>query len=202
MKNQLKKGKLTKQLILDKATEMASKIGLQGLSIGQLASALEMSKSGLFAHFGSKEELQIQVLQAAAALFAEKVSRPALKMPRGVPRIQALFEFWLEWGLSDAQLARGGCLFVASAIELDDQPGPVREELVRIQQEWIGVLEKTIVFGQEAGYFKPELDPATVVQEVYGLLLSAHFYVRLLGQKQALIRARNLFSDLVIRIQK
>ena len=161
-----------------------------------------MSKSGLFAHFGSKEELQIQVLQAAAALFAEKVSRPALKMPRGEPRIQALFEFWLEWGLSDAQLARGGCLFVASAIELDDQPGPVREELVRIQQEWIGVLEKTFVFGQEAGYFKPELDSATVVQEVYGLLLSSHFYVRLLGQKQALIRARNLFSDLVIRIQK
>jgi len=202
MKTNIKKGKLTKQLILEKATEMASKIGLQGLSIGQLASALEMSKSGLFAHFGSKEELQIQVLQTAAALFAEKVSRPALKMPRGVARFQALFEFWLEWGLSESQAARGGCLFVASAIELDDQPGPVRDELVRIQSEWIHVLEKSFVFGQEVGQFRPELDPATVVQEVYGLLLSSHFYVRLLGQKQALQRVRNLFSDLLIRIQK
>ena len=90
---------------------------------------------------------------------------------------------------------------MASAIEFDDQPGPVRDELVRIQVEWIQVLERSFVLGQEAGKFKPDLNPASVVQEVYGLLLSAHFYVRLLGQKQALERVRNLFSELLTRIQ-
>jgi AcrR family transcriptional regulator len=197
----MRKGKVTKLTILEKATEMASKKGLEGLSIGQLASALEMSKSGLFAHFGSKEELQIQVLQSAANQFSEKVSRPALKLPRGAARLQALFEFWLEWGLSEEQSARGGCLFVASAIELDDQPGPVRDALVQTQEEWIGVLERTFVLGQESGLFKAELDPATVIQEIYGLLLSTHFYVRLLGQRQALERVRKLFSELIKRIQ-
>ncbi len=197
----MKKGKLTKQLILEAATEMASRFGLQGLSIGQLASHLEMSKSGLFAHFGSKEEMQIQVLRTAAQQFMLNVSRPAIQLPRGPQRMQALFDNWLKWGLADTQAKRAGCLFVASAIELDDQPGPVREELVHLQEEWIEVLERSFQLGQQAGLFKTDLDPTSVVQEIYGILLATHFYVRLLGQDQAIERARKQFSDLLERIQ-
>jgi len=196
----MRKGNLTRNNILEKASSLATRVGLDGLSIGQLAGELQMSKSGLFAHFGSKEELQIQVLQAASERFTDSVVKPALKRERGKPRLQALFENWLEWGLSEPQ-TRSGCLFVAAAIELDDQPGPVRDELVKIQARWIETLERTLELGQISGQFQAALNPAEAVQELYGILLSAHFYVRLMGQTEALKRARHLFYAFLERIQ-
>ncbi len=116
------KGAITRQAVLERATQLASRVGLGGLTIGSLADELELSKSGLFGHFRSKEALQIQILDHAAARFVESVVRPALREPRGEPRMRALFERWLDWGRSSPM--PGGCLFVAAATELDDRPGP------------------------------------------------------------------------------
>ncbi|HXI20661.1 MAG TPA: hypothetical protein VNH46_06230, partial [Gemmatimonadales bacterium] len=121
----MSKGLETRDTILHHATQLASKVGLCGLTIGTLAEDLALSKSGLFAHIGSKEQLQILVLERAAHDFIEAVVRPALREPRGEPRIRALFERWLAWDRDG--LLPGGCVFVAAASELDDRPGPVRD---------------------------------------------------------------------------
>lgn len=118
----MRKGELTHQTILETAVRLASRVGLHGLSIGGLAEELSLSKSGLFAHFKSKTELQVQVLEAATAAFTERVIRPALGQPRGEPRVRALFDGWLTWDRD--KYLEGGCIFVAAAAELDDVPGP------------------------------------------------------------------------------
>ena len=123
------KGDDRRQLILARAAQTASRLGLEGLTIGQLASDLGLSKSGLFAHFQSKQALQVQTLRHTAELFVDRVVRPALKAPRGERRLRALFERWLAW--AEADVLKGGCLFVAAATELDDLDGPARDELVR-----------------------------------------------------------------------
>src|SRR5262245_53191759 len=106
----MRKGEATKTTILNHAVKLASSIGLSGLSIGRLAEDLKLSKSGLFGHFQSKETLQVQVLQSAAQLFASHVSKPAVKEPRGVPRLRSLFEHWLDWGLNERSTG-SGCVF-------------------------------------------------------------------------------------------
>ena len=124
------KGEITRHAILERATALASRSGLEGISIGHLAEDLGLSKSGLFAHFGSKEALQVEILRFAAERFVENVVRPALAQPRGEPRVRAIFERWIAWDRSHS--VPGGCLFVAAASELDDRPGPARDELVRL----------------------------------------------------------------------
>src|SRR5690349_10613587 len=136
--SRVRKGERTRDAILDGALRLASELGLEGLSIGRLAEELDLSKSGLFAHFGSKEDLQIRTLERAAARFGEVVVRPALEAPAGEPRVRALFERWLEWPRRVRQ--PGGCIFVAAAAELDDRPGPARDRLVALQREWLGTL--------------------------------------------------------------
>src|SRR4029078_854398 len=116
------KGELTRQAILERATALASRHGMEGVSIGHLAEELGLSKSGLFAHFGSKEVLQVEILRFAAERFVENVVRPALAQPRGAPRLRRIFERWIAWDRSHS--VPGGCLFVAAASELDDRPGP------------------------------------------------------------------------------
>ena len=125
----MRKGELTRQSIVEHAAGLASRIGLGGITIGALAGDLDLSKSGLFAHFRSKEALQLQVLEHAAARFTELVIRPALAAPRGEPRLRALFDRWRRW--PEASGLPGGCLFVQAAVELDDQPGPARDQLVQ-----------------------------------------------------------------------
>ena len=127
------KGQDTKERILGEALDLASTVGIEGLSIGELAKATEMSKSGLFAHFNSKEDLQLEVLRSGSANFIETVVSPALRQPRGEPRVRALFERWLAW----ETLRTGGCPFMAATFELDDRPGPVRDALVATQQDWV-----------------------------------------------------------------
>lgn len=189
----LSKGNATRQAILTHAANCASRVGLEGLSIGQLAAELGMSKSGLFGHFKSKEELQIQVLETISEQYSTEVIRPALQQPRGEARLRALFENWLAWALAPHG-EREGCPFLAAGMEFDDRSGPVRDKLVEIQQRYIGVLEKTIVLGIEAGRFKTRRDPASLVQALYGIVLAFHFYHRLLRDPQAESRARKSFE--------
>src|SRR5882724_11291165 len=145
------KGADTRHAVLERAVALASRVGLGGLTIGTLAEDLQLSKSGLFGHFRSKEALQIQVLDHAASRFVEAVVRPALAQPRGEPRLRSLFHRWLDWARSSPM--PGGCLFVAAATELDDKEGPVRERLQQLQREWLGVLATSYRKGIEEGHF-------------------------------------------------
>jgi AcrR family transcriptional regulator len=183
------KGVRTRERIVDRAMRLASRDGLAGLTIGTLADELEMSKSGLFAHFRSKDELQRQVLEAAAERFVEAVVRPALAAPRGVPRIRALVERWIAWG-ADADRLPGGCIFVAAAVELDDQPGPLRDYLAETQRRWLATLARAADIAVAEGHLRADLDRDQFAFEVYSLMLGLHHHVRLLGDPRAVDRAR------------
>jgi AcrR family transcriptional regulator len=189
------KGEKTRDAILDRALRMASELGLEGLSIGRLAEELDLSKSGLFAHFESKEELQVRTLERAAERFAEAVIRPALAQPAGERRLRALFESWLEWPRRVRQ--PGGCIFAAAAAELDDRPGAARDRLIALQQEWHATLARVVRRAQEVGEFRVDLDPAQLAFEVQGIGLAWNYYARLLRDPRALDRARAAFERLV-----
>ena len=191
----MSKGERTRTTILDHATGLASQVGLTGLTIGVLADDLRLSKSGLFAHFQSKESLQIEVLNHAARRFSDSVVRPALHEPRGVPRMRALLECWLAWE-RDVALP-GGCVFVAATAELDDRPGPVRDRLVELQREWINVLATSFRKGIAAGAFRGGADPEQFAQDMYGIMLALHFHRRLMRDAGAEARARRAFDTLL-----
>jgi AcrR family transcriptional regulator len=191
----MRKGDLTRHAILERATGLASKVGLEGVTIGSLAAELELSKSGLFAHFHSKEALQLQVLEYGATQFLEHVIRPSLAEPRGEPRLHALFERWLGW--SQSSPLPGGCVFVQAAVELDDRPGPVRDRLVGFQRQWLGVLATSLKKGIDAGAFHADADPEQFAQDVYGVMLAYHHASRLLQDPRAEPRARRAFATLL-----
>lgn len=190
------RGETTRQTILEHAVEVASKVGLQGLTIGRLAHDLQLSKSGLFAHFQSKEELQVQVLAAAAARFVDVVVKPALRAPRGEPRVRALFEAWLAWAQS---CLPGGCPFAGAAMELDDRPGSPRDRLVRLQKDWLDVLANTVRTAIAEGHFHDRVDPEQFAHELYGMMLGFHHAARLLKDPQAAARVHQAFEGLVAR---
>ena len=189
------KGALTRQTILEHAIRHASRSGLEGLTIGGLAEDLRLSKSGLFAHFRSKEALQIQVLDFAAERFVDLVVRPALQAPRGEPRLRALFERWLEWVRGEPM--PGGCIFIAAATELDDRPGPVRDRLAQLQRDWFDVLAISFRKGAEAGLFRLEIDPDQFAQDLAGVMLAYHHTSRLLADPKAEDRARRALAALL-----
>jgi AcrR family transcriptional regulator len=196
----MRKGELTRQHILGHATSLASKVGLSGLSIGILAEDLDLSKSGLIAHFQSKEGLQLQVLDWAAGLFVDKVLRPALQAPRGEPRVRALFENWMRWPkLSNLT---GGCVFVAAAMELDDQPGPLRTRLVELQRDFMETIANTVRTGVAEGHFRSDADPEQLAQDLYGIMLACHHATRLLGDPKAPARAHRAFETLIEQLRK
>ena len=188
----MSKGDDTRAEILDEGVRLASRVGLSGLSIGDLADALSMSKSGLFAHFQSKEALQIQVLDRAAGLFVQEVVRPALEAPRGEPRLSSLFERWLAWARSVA--LPGGCLFVSAAAELDDQPGPVRDRLVALQRDWLALVARLARSASEERHFRQDLDPEQLAHDLYAVMLGYHHAARLLRDPRAEQRARSGFE--------
>lgn len=191
----MSKGEETKERIIERALQLATRDGLEGLTISRLAAELDLSKSGLFAHFGSKEELQLQVLQAAARHFEESVVRPALKAPRGESRVRALFERWLGWGNDPAW--PGGCIFIASAVELDDRPGPLRDYLATAQGAFLATLAKVSAQAAEVGDFRPDLDPEQFAFDVHAIVLGYHHVKRLLRDARAEERARTAFDRLV-----
>ncbi len=191
----MSKGATTRGLILDRALAMATTLGLEGLSIGGLANEVGMSKSGLFAHFRSKEEIQMQVLRTAVDRFIETVVAPALRQPRGEPRVRAIFSQWLAW--AEASWLPGGCLFIASAIELDDRPGPLRDYLVSAQRDWLDALATTARIAAEEGHFRSDLDTAQFAYELYSIALSYHHFQRLLRDPKSRDRAASAFEDLI-----
>lgn len=191
----MSRGEITRQTILEHASGLASQLGLEGLTIGRLANDLDLSKSGLFAHFQSKEALQLQVLDYAGERFIETVIRPSLALPRGEPRLRAVFEGWLDWPRTSG--LPGGCFFVAAASELDDRPGPVRDRLVELQREWLDFLAKAVRMSIAAGHFRADVDPEQFGQDAYGVLLAFHHASRLMGDAKAGARARTAFDNLV-----
>ena len=188
----MSKGEVTRSVILEEAGRLARRVGLGGLTIGSLATQTGMSKSGLFAHFGSKESLQLQVVDHNAERFTTEVIRPALKSPRGEPRLRELFERWLEWSS-----APGGCPLVAAAFELDDQPGAVRDQLVQTQRDWLETVMMVVTGAITEGHFRPDVDPRQFAQDVEGVMLAYHLTSRLLADADAGARARCAFDALI-----
>jgi AcrR family transcriptional regulator len=183
-------------LILDEALALAAQVGLEGLSIGSLAGRLEMSKSGLFAHFGSKQDLKLQTLKQAQLRFEETVFRPALKAPRGVPRLRALLANWLAWAEPNAE-PRGGSLLLAAWVEYDDRPGAVRELLVTGERELRGAIAKLVRLAIDEGHLRRETDPWQLTFELFGIVLGAHHDRRLLGDARAPERAQAALERLL-----
>ena len=192
----MRKGEQTRTLILNEAVALASQVGLEGLSIGSLATRLEMSKSGLFAHFGSKEDLQLQTLKQAQGFFFEQIVSPALKEPRGLPRLRALFANWLAWIERNDALS-GGRLMLSAATEYDDRPGAVRDLLVAGQRELRGAIAKAIRLAIGEGHLEPQTDPWQFTFELFGIVLATHHDRRLLGDARAPDRARDAFDRLI-----
>ncbi len=191
----MRKGAQTRDAILERSVSLASRLGLEGVTIGRLAEELDLSKSGLFAHFRSKEELQVKTLERAAERFVEVVVKPALAVPRGVRRVRALFERWLRWPQAVPQ--PGGCIFVAAAVELDDRPGPARDLLVRLQKDWLDAIATTVRAAVDEGEFRRDVDPEQFAYEMYGIMLVCHHAVRLLRDPKAVERASQAFDRLV-----
>ena len=181
------KGERTRAAILDAALRIVSKAGLDGLTIGTLADATEMSKSGLFAHFGSREELLLAVLAHGQAEFTEVVFQPAIAKPRGLPRLKAMFINWLDWTES-AELP-GGCPMIGGATEFDDKPGPVRDMLAGGQRTWIDTLKRTVRQAVDEGQLPADTDPEQIAFEMFGIALVVHHHRRLLGYPKARARA-------------
>jgi AcrR family transcriptional regulator len=189
----MRKGDQTRTAILDEATQVASRVGFGGLTIGQLAAHTEMSKSGLFAHFSSKETLQLQVLGRARERFVDLVMRPALAAPRGLTRLDKLFEAWLVW----SSALQGGCIFVAAASELDDQPGPVRDALVRAERDWLEAIATIAGTAVSEGELRGDLDLEQFAFELHGVMLAHHHASRLLRDDRAGERVRRAYDSLI-----
>ena len=190
----LPKGRQTRAAILDAALTLASQKGLEGLSIGVLADVTAMSKSGVFAHFGSREELQIAVVHEYHARFEAEVFAPALLEPRGLPRLRALFERWLRRVSAEVD---SGCLYISGAVEFDDRPGPVRDALVTMVRTWQQALGRAIEAAIGEGHLRDDTDPAQLLFELHGFVLALHHDARFLCNAGAAARARVAFERLL-----
>jgi AcrR family transcriptional regulator len=190
----MSKGQATRVSILDEALQVASTVGFEALSIGRLAERTEMSKSGLFAHFRSKEQLQLQALDHAATWFRDVVVRPTLKAPRGEPRVRELFERWLGW---ETDVFPGGCVFITGSSEYDDQPGPMHDSVLHHQRDWAEFITTVAGTAVAEGHFAADLDTAQFTFGLQGVMLSYHHASRLLRDPQAVERTRTAFEQLL-----
>ncbi len=195
----LQKGQQTKQTIVDAALGLAEQIGLEGLSIGALAEITHMSKSGVFAHFGSREELQISVIREYYQRFSDEVFFPAMNESRGLPRVQALFGNWMKRVAVEIQ---SGCIFISGAVEFDDRPGPVRDALATSVQTWLAAMYRAVVQAKEAGHLACEADEAQMSFEIHGLILALHYEARFLKNPGAIARAHTGFENILLRYAK
>jgi AcrR family transcriptional regulator len=191
------KGEQTRQAILDRGTQLASKVGLRGVTIGALAESLQLSKSGLFAHFRSKEALDCALIEHAGARFVEVAVRPALRAPRGEPRLRALFKRSIEW--PERGGLPGGCPMIAAAGELDDSPGPARDALVAQQRDWLDTIANLARVATREGHFGDALSPEQFAFEFYSIQLVHHLASRLLRDPEADARAEAAFEALLAR---
>lgn len=189
------KGEQTREAILLHALKLATKVGFEGLTIGRLADDLKLSKSGLFAHFGSKESLQVKVLELASRRFVDEVVKPALTAPRGVRRVRALFERWLAWETSPS--LPGGCPFNAAATELDDRPGPAHDYVVRAQRDWLETVANTARTAIQEGHFDADLDCEQFAYELQSIMLGYAHAARLMKDPKARARTERAFEALL-----
>jgi AcrR family transcriptional regulator len=193
----MSKGAQTKQAITHRAITLASKVGLEKLTIGSLAKTIGMSKSGLFAHFTSKEGLQLNVMEAAVEMFTQRVIRPSIKEPRGEPRIRAIFKNWINW--ENSSLMPGGCIFVGAAAEFDDCPGAARDFIATNQQQWWEFIAGAAKIAVDEGHFHKGLDTKQFAYELLSLFLGYHQLSRLLKDPKADRRIRAAFEALLNR---
>jgi AcrR family transcriptional regulator len=192
----LHKGQQTKAAIVDAALGLATQIGLEGLSIGALAEVTHMSKSGVFAHFGSREELQISVIREYHDRFEDEVFHPALREPRGLPRLCALFANWMRRTSAEID---SGCLYISGAVEFDDRPGPVRDALASSVATWLAAMYRAVVQAKEEGHLRADADEQQMAFEIHGLILALHYEARFLKNPGSIARAHTGFDHILAR---
>jgi AcrR family transcriptional regulator len=187
------KGERTKHAILDAAAALATQEGLEPLSIARLAEATGMSKSGLFAHFGSKEELQLATVDHAAAMFVDEVIAPARAAPRGVARVWALCDRMVDY--SERQVFPGGCFFACTSFEFNNRPGPVRDRIKEMMRSWLSYLEHAVEQAQEAGELDPQLSAREVAFQLDAFAQSANAQFQLFRDERVFEEARRAIRD-------
>ena len=194
-KGQLK-GEKTKAVIVDAALGLATQIGLEGLSIGALAEVTGMSKSGVFAHFGSREELQISVVREYHSRFEAEVFFPAMETTRGLPRLQALFANWMKRTSVEID---SGCIYISGAVEFDDRPGPVRDAIASSVRTWLAAMDRAVRQAQELSQLSEQADPSQILFEIHGLILALHYEARFLKSPGSIERAVKGFNSILER---
>ena len=192
----LQKGQQTKAAIIDAALGQATHIGLEGLSIGALAEVMGMSKSGVFAHFGSREELQVSVIREYHHCFEQEVFYPAMSAPRGVPRLRALFDNWMKRTSIEID---SGCIYISGAIEFDDRTGPVRDALAHSVLTWHAAMKRAIQQAKDLGQLNADVVEDQMLFEVHGLILALHYEARFLKNPGSLARALTGFDNILAR---
>ncbi len=195
----MRKGELTRAAILDVALALASRDGLEGLTIGLLADKMSMSKSGVFAHFGSREDLQSEVLKLYNHLFEQEVFFPSLQEARGMPRLKAMFGRWVK--RVSVEIA-SGCIYISGAVEYDDRPGLIREELVDMVRIWRNALLRCVQQAIAVGHLKEDTDANQMTYEMYGLILALHHDARFLRIPGSVERAQRGFERLIESYKK
>lgn len=195
-KRAMQKGQQTKAAIVEAALGLSTQIGLEGLSIGVLAEVTQMSKSGVFAHFGSREELQISVIREYFGRFEQEVFYPALHADRGLPRVEALFHNWMKRVAVEIQ---SGCIFISGAVEFDDRPGPVRDALATSVQTWLNALYRAVVLAKQCGHLQADADEQQMAFEIHGLILALHYEARFLKNPGSIARANQGFANILVR---
>ncbi|MBX7229616.1 MAG: TetR/AcrR family transcriptional regulator [Burkholderiaceae bacterium] len=190
----MRKGEQTKAAIVDVAVALASLDGLEGLTIARIAERMSMSKSGVFAHFGSREDLQIEVVREYHRRFEEEVFMPAIREKRGLPRLLRLFDNWV---MRVTQEIDSGCIYISGAVEYDEREGPVREQLVESVKTWLNALLKAVQQSVELRQLRSDTEPKQLVFEMHGLILALHHDARFLKQRAAVERAKKGFERLI-----
>ena len=192
----LQKGQQTKLAIIDAALGLAAQIGLEGLSIGAIAEVTQMSKSGVFAHFGSREELQISVVREYHHRFEQEVFYPALEAPRGLPRLRAMFANWMQRTSTELD---SGCIYISGAVEFDDRAGPVRDALAESVHTWLAAMKRAVVLAIREGHLRADADEEQIAFEIHALILALHYEARFLRTPGSLARASNGFDNILAR---
>ncbi len=192
----LQKGQQTKAVIVEAALGLATQIGLEGLSIGALAEVTQMSKSGVFAHFGSREELQISVIREYFSRFEDEVFAPAMQASRGLPRLQTLFRNWMNRTTVEID---SGCLFISGAVEFDDRPGPVRDALAGSVKTWLAAMHRAVLQSIEMAHLRADADASQISFEIHALILALHYEARFLKTPGSIARAHAAFDNILAR---
>lgn len=192
----LQKGQQTKQAIIEAALGLATHIGLEGLSIGALADVMGMSKSGVFAHFGSREELQVSVIREYHHCFEQEVFYPAMSAPRGVQRLRALFDNWMKRTSIEID---SGCIYISGAIEFDDRTGPVRDALAHSVLTWHAAMKRAIQQAKDLGQLRADVVEDQMLFEIHGLILALHYEARFLKNPGSIERALTGFDNILAR---